>query len=88
MHYICTGECKGVSDNPGVCQAEDCEREGQPLIECSCTDGNHGGMASPDDISPEESSSEGSGTPADKEQKGSFSAKKGFMPKVFQRKAG
>ena len=40
-HYICTGGCKGVSDKPGVCQAEGCPKHGQPLTECNCTDGKH-----------------------------------------------
>jgi len=40
-HYICTGGCKGVSDKPGVCQAEDCPKRGQPLDECDCEDGRH-----------------------------------------------
>ncbi len=43
-HYICTGGCKGVSDTPGVCNAEDCVKHGEPLQECSCTDGKHEGM--------------------------------------------
>jgi len=41
-HYICTGGCKGVSETPGVCQAEGCPNHGKPLEECSCTDGLHG----------------------------------------------
>lgn len=41
-HSICTGGCKGVSDTPGICQAEDCPKHGQPLIECNCEDGKHG----------------------------------------------
>ncbi|MBI4079618.1 hypothetical protein HY414_00075 [Candidatus Kaiserbacteria bacterium] len=40
-HYICTGGCEGVSDKPGVCQAEDCPKHGQPLDECNCEDGRH-----------------------------------------------
>ena len=31
--YICTGECGGVSDKPGVCEAEDCSMHGEPLLE-------------------------------------------------------
>jgi hypothetical protein len=41
-HYICTGGCEGVSDKPGTCQAEDCEKHGEPLTKCECTDSNHG----------------------------------------------
>ncbi|MBI4130150.1 hypothetical protein HY468_02440 [Candidatus Roizmanbacteria bacterium] len=40
-HYICTGECGGVSDTPGTCQAESCSLHGQPLVECDCEDGEH-----------------------------------------------
>lgn len=40
-HYICLGECEGVSNNPGVCQASECNRHGQALVECYCTDGDH-----------------------------------------------
>jgi len=32
-HYICTGECKGASDKPGVCQTKDCPKHGRPLKE-------------------------------------------------------
>jgi len=41
-HYICTGGCGGVSETPGVCQAEGCADYGKDLKECSCTDGFHG----------------------------------------------
>lgn len=40
-HYICTGGCEGQSSAPGVCQAEDCKKEGEPLIPCVCEDGVH-----------------------------------------------
>ena len=40
-HYICTGGCGGVSETPGVCQAEDCPDHGQPLKDCGCADGKH-----------------------------------------------
>ncbi len=40
-HYVCTGECGGAADRPGMCQAEDCSKEGQPLTPCSCEDGMH-----------------------------------------------
>ncbi len=42
-HYICTGECHGMSDKPGVCQAEVCEKKSQPLTECNCEGGQHEG---------------------------------------------
>jgi len=41
-HFICTGECKGVSDKPGTCQAGDCSKHERELSECSCEDSKHG----------------------------------------------
>ena len=41
IHYVCKGECKGVSLTPGVCQAGTCSRHGTPLEECGCEDGTH-----------------------------------------------
>ncbi|HEX9664500.1 MAG TPA: hypothetical protein VGA49_01620 [Patescibacteria group bacterium] len=43
MHYICTGGCQGLSDQPGVCQTPDCPNEGHPLKACDCADGRHYG---------------------------------------------
>ena len=40
-HYICTGGCKGVSQNEGVCQSEGCSKHNHQLVECNCTDGMH-----------------------------------------------
>jgi hypothetical protein len=40
-HFICTGECEGVSDQPGTCQSKECSLHNQPLVECKCTDGKH-----------------------------------------------
>ncbi len=40
-HYICPGDCEGVSEKPGVCQAENCEKHGEALEECSCQNGAH-----------------------------------------------
>lgn len=40
-HFICTGGCQGESSNPGVCQSEDCKKEGEPLLTCDCADGFH-----------------------------------------------
>ena len=42
-HFICTGGCKGVSDKPGVCQAENCPKHRHPLEPCDCKDGKHYG---------------------------------------------
>lgn len=41
VHYICTGGCEGVSEQPGTCQAQTCLKYGEPLTECSCIDGRH-----------------------------------------------
>jgi len=46
-HYICTGECGGISEKPGVCQAEICSKKGQPLTECDCEEKHE-----PDDVLP------------------------------------
>lgn len=35
-HYYCTGECGGVSDTPGTCQAESCSMHNKPLVACDC----------------------------------------------------
>lgn len=40
-HYICTGDCRGISENEGKCQAPDCENYGNNLVACDCTDGEH-----------------------------------------------
>lgn len=50
-HYICTGSCKGVSDRPGVCQDPECEKHGEPLEECRCTDGYHDSEFAKEDTS-------------------------------------
>ena len=52
-HFICTGGCEGESSNPGVCQAEDCKKEGEPLTECSCEDSLHEDAKEEEDV-PEE----------------------------------
>ncbi|MBT3539266.1 hypothetical protein HOF40_03545 [Candidatus Parcubacteria bacterium] len=41
-HYVCTGECGGISQEPGICQAPDCPMHGKPLVECSCKMPSHG----------------------------------------------
>lgn len=40
-HYVCTGSCEGKSATPGVCNADDCEKHGESLKECVCTDETH-----------------------------------------------
>jgi len=40
-HFICTGGCEGESSIPGVCQAEECKKEGEPLIACNCENSLH-----------------------------------------------
>ena len=42
-HYICTGECKAVSESAeAICETATCSRHGMKLEECSCEDGRHG----------------------------------------------
>ena len=41
-HYICTGECDGVSDTPGTCQDGTCGKHQQSLQGCDCSDKKHG----------------------------------------------
>ena len=48
-HYICTGGCNGVSDTPGVCEAEGCMDFGELLQECNCIDGKHGASEEEED---------------------------------------
>ena len=43
-HYICTGECGGVSNQPGNCQAEACSLHNEPLVECQCENNMHEGV--------------------------------------------
>ncbi len=40
-HFICKGTCNGVSEMPGVCEAEGCPKQWELLDECDCTDGRH-----------------------------------------------
>jgi len=40
-HYICLGECEGVSTKTGVCVAVECDKYDQDLLACTCTDGEH-----------------------------------------------
>lgn len=46
-HYVCTGGCNGVSEDPGTCQAQDCKDFEKPLTECNCQDGMHEGLVTP-----------------------------------------
>lgn len=40
-HFVCNGGCDGEASVPGVCLAEGCEKEGEPLTPCVCEDGLH-----------------------------------------------
>lgn len=40
-HYVCKGDCKNVSDNPGICEADFCNHKGEELEICGCEDGSH-----------------------------------------------
>jgi len=43
-HYICVGDCEGVSDKPGTCQDKECDLYQKQLVECGCVDGLHEGL--------------------------------------------
>ena len=51
QHYICTGSCKGEARSEGICEAEFCSKESQPLAVCSCEDGLHEGAGEKSDDS-------------------------------------
>ena len=40
-HYVCQGDCKTVSDNPGVCQSDFCNKSGEDLAICGCGGNEH-----------------------------------------------
>lgn len=40
-HYVCTGGCGGVSEQPAACQMKDCIKYEQAMAVCHCTDGQH-----------------------------------------------
>lgn len=60
-HYICVGGCEGVSEEPGVCQAENCLEHGNQLKECDCNDGKHYGAFEDAATPPEKSEEESAG---------------------------
>ncbi len=41
-HYVCKGECNGVSQTPGTCSADSCSEHNHDLQACDCTDSTHG----------------------------------------------
>ncbi len=42
MHFICSGECQGVSPVAKVCESENCSQQGEALVACDCLDNQHG----------------------------------------------
>ena len=40
-HYVCKGDCGGVSDEKKQCDTKGCSLYGRDLTECNCTDGKH-----------------------------------------------
>ena len=42
LHYVCLGSCGGESNQPKICEAEFCSKEGQDMASCECEDGSHG----------------------------------------------
>jgi len=47
-HFVCLGECEGVSETPGTCQAVECENFNHDLVTCDCEDGMHNKVKSED----------------------------------------
>lgn len=41
VHYVCSGSCAGEWPKPGLCDSQFCTKEGKPLLECNCDDGQH-----------------------------------------------
>jgi hypothetical protein len=44
IHYVCTGGCGTVSNNPGKCHSIDCPRGRNPFSICECKNGKHGNL--------------------------------------------
>ncbi len=40
-HFVCTGDCKVVSEQEGICQSDFCNKQGEELAICGCEDGEH-----------------------------------------------
>jgi len=40
-HFVCTGDCKAVSEQEGICQSDFCNKQGEELAICGCEDGEH-----------------------------------------------
>ena len=43
-HFVCTGGCKLISENPGKCITQGCYRYRNPLTLCNCQDNKHGNL--------------------------------------------
>ena len=41
VHFVCSGECSGVSETPMACGMKDCSKYNHPLIKCDCADNSH-----------------------------------------------
>ena len=41
VHYVCLGDCQGVSKYIGVCQTPDCMEYDHDFVQCDCKDGKH-----------------------------------------------
>ena len=40
-HFVCTGDCKSISEEQGICQSDFCNKKGEDLAICGCEDGEH-----------------------------------------------
>ncbi len=53
-HFVCTGDCKAVSEQEGICQSDFCNKQGEELAICGCEDGEHQVQGSADTTQSEE----------------------------------
>jgi len=40
-HYVCPS-CGSMAENPSACGTNGCQMIGREMLECTCTDGEHG----------------------------------------------
>lgn len=55
-HFVCTGDCKAVSEQEGICQSDFCNKQGEELAICGCEDGEHQTVAASSEVGSEEDS--------------------------------
>ena len=57
-HYVCAGDCGGVSRKPDECQTETCPMFNEVMEECECEDMTHNMDKVSDEADDEEESEE------------------------------